>query len=332
MKLQERIALMVRLGEYMVSEDPGWMAAKHQAYLENNWFVAEFVDLSVGNIARSYLSKEVLEKLAGSYSVPDETTTPKKVGLVLAGNIPLVGFHDALCTFVSGHYAIIKPSSKDEALIKHLLAKLAEWNPSTVSYFVLQDMLKNCDAYIATGSNNSSRYFEYYFQKYPHIIRRNRTSVAILTGDETAGELDKLSDDICQYFGLGCRNVTKLYVPKEYDFINLLRALDKYSHLANHNKFKNNYDYNLAVHLLNNNYYMTNGAVLLIQNESPFAPISQLHYQFYDSPEAATAKLLNNTDIQCIVGRGHTPFGEAQCPDVDTFADGVDTMKFLTSL
>jgi hypothetical protein len=253
------------------------------------------------------------------------------VGVVLAGNIPLVGFHDVLCIFLSGHYAKIKPSSKDEALIKYLVEKIAEWQPDATPYFTLSPMLKACDAYIATGSNNTSRYFDYYFRNYPTIIRRNRTSVAILTGRETAADLSNLAEDVYQYFGLGCRNVTKLYVPRDYNFELLLEAFSKYNYLINHHKYKNNYDYNLAAHILNNKYYMTNGSIILVEDPSPFSPISQLHYEFYDDEQAVRESLRDDQAIQCVVGSHYTSFGQAQCPRIDTFADGVDTVKFLKS-
>ncbi|RYY62603.1 MAG: acyl-CoA reductase [Chitinophagaceae bacterium] len=332
MNLQERIDGLVRLGEYMGSDDPRWEVAKRKAYLDNNWFTEDFINLSVNNIRSAFLRREALEALAERYAIPHLQPHPKKVGLVLAGNIPLVGFHDVLCTFLSGHRAMIKLSSKDATLLPLLLAQVIEEAPAAAGFLVPSERLTGCDAYIATGSNNTARYFEHYFGKHPHIIRRNRTSVALLTGNETPGELEKLADDICQYFGLGCRNVTQLWVPKDYDFKPLLTALNKYRELEHHNKFRNNYDYNLAVHILNNHFYMTNGTVLLVEAASPFAPISQVHYQHYEDRAAAAEALGAREDIQCIVGAGHTPFGGAQCPALDTFADGVDTMQFLLSL
>jgi hypothetical protein len=227
---------------------------------------------------------------------------------------------------------MVKPSSKDEVLIKHLVKKLTEWDQQVEQYITLSVMIKNCDAYIATGSNNSSRYFDYYFSKYPSIIRKNRTSIAVLTGKETAGELEKLADDVYQYFGLGCRNVTKIFVPKNYDFVPLLDAFKKFDHLVDHHKYKNNYDYNLAIHILNNQYYMTNGSIILVENESPFSPISQLHYEYYSNEDDVREKLKNDQNIQCIVSKNDIDFGGAQRPDVCDYADGVDTMEFLQHL
>jgi len=315
----------------MNSDDDAWQAAQRKAFAENHWFIPEFITLSVHNIVQQFLQYEVLKKLLATYQIRDENNNPKKVGLVLAGNIPLVGFHDVLCTFLTGHIAVIKPSSKDAALIKHLVQKLIEWNNEAARYLVLQDLLKGCDAYIATGSNNTGRYFDYYFRNHPTIIRKARTSVAILTGGETEKELESLADDVYQYFGLGCRNVTQLYVPHDYDFVPLLEAFRKYNWTINHNKYKNNYDYNLAIHLLNNKKYMTNGSILLIEDASPFSPISQLHFQYYEDLKKLKERLLNNESIQCVIGE-RLPFGAAQCPTLTDFADGVDTMAFLKSL
>jgi hypothetical protein len=227
---------------------------------------------------------------------------------------------------------MIKPSTKDDALVRFLVGKLIEWAPDAEPYFTISVMLKGCDAYIATGSNNSSTYFEYYFAKYPHIIRRNRTSVAILTGDETDEELDALADDVYQYFGLGCRNVTKIYVPRNYNFEQLINRFKKYNYLFDYQKYKNNYDYQLAVHLLNNKYYMSSGSLLLVEESSPFSPISQLHYEYYDDIMKVKDLLANNDAIQCVVGKGDLPFGGAQQPGICDYADGIDTVQFLKEL
>jgi hypothetical protein len=329
MNLQQRIDLLVRLGQYMSGKEEQWLGVKHRAFTGNNWFIPEFIDLSVKNITERFLQPELLHRLAEQYAVPAEQPAPKRIGIVLAGNIPLVGFHDVLCTFLTGHYALIKPSSKDEVLIEHLIKKLVEWDAAAATYLETSFLLKGCDAYIATGSNNTGRYFEHYFKSYPTIIRKNRTSVAVLTGEETGEELELLSDDIHQFFGLGCRNVTQLFVPQGYDFIPLLKAFDKYAYFINHHKYKNNYDYNLAIHILNNHYYMTNGTTLLVQTESPFSPISQVHYQYYTNVDEVAQKLQGNEAIQCVVGKSGIYFGQAQCPQITDYADGVDTMAFL---
>ena len=332
MNLQGRIDLLVKLGEYILSDDSEWLEAKEKASRENSWFIPEFVELAAKNIVRCFLQKEILEKWTVNYKLQTIIHKPKLVGIVMAGNIPLVGFHDFLCVFISGHKAVIKPSSKDETLIKHLAEKLVEWTPEASNLILFAEMLKGCDAYIATGSNNSAGYFEYYFKKYPHIIRRNRTTAAILTGEETKEELEKLADDVYLYFGLGCRNVTKIYVPDKYDFIPLLTAFKKYDYLADHHKYKNNYDYNLAIQLLNKKFYMSNPSILLVEDASLFSPISQLNYEFYSETDVLITTLKNNPAIQCIVGKEFVPFGQSQYPAINDYADGVDTMKFLVNL
>jgi hypothetical protein len=233
---------------------------------------------------------------------------------------------------MTGHIAFIKPSSKDEELIGHLIKKIIEWNEDAARYFTLHEFLKGSNAYIATGSNNTSRYFEYYFRNVPYIIRKNRTSVAILTGEETQEEIEKLTDDVHQYFGLGCRNVTKIFVPINYDFLPLVNFFKKYNYYLDHNKYKNNYDYNLTVLLLNNKYYMSSGSTLLIQDKSHFPPISQLNYEYYENIKDLENELGKDDRIQCITGKKYLSFGKAQCPQIDNFADGVDTIKFLMDL
>jgi len=340
MNLQERINLLSRLGEYIQSDtyDPiaiGWQAAKEKASRENGWFIPEFIELSTRNIAITFLQRDVLEEWTAKYKLMSplvQSMKPKTVGIVMAGNIPLVGFHDMLCVFITGHKASIKVSSKDQVLIKHLVNTMALWNEEIKDLILFSDMLKGCDAYIATGSNNTSGYFEYYFGKYPHIIRRNRTSVAILTGTETHEELSKLANDVYQYFGLGCRNVTKIYVPVGYDFIPLLTVFKKYNYLADYHKYKNNYDYNLAINLLNKKFYMSNESLLLVEDISLFSPISQLNYEYYTDHNSLTRVLKQNKDLQCIAGKDFIAFGNTQKPSLHDYADGVDTMAFLLTL
>ncbi len=329
MTLQHRIDLLVRLGNYLLDDTEDWKIAKLRATQTNPWFVPEFIDLAAANIA-TMLTAEALQLWVSKYNLPDQQAKPVLVGVVMAGNIPMVGFHDLLCTFVSGHKQMIKLSSKDDVLIKHLVAKLIKWNAETGRLIVFAETLKNCDAYIATGSSNSGRYFEYYFAKYPNIIRKNRTSIAILTGNESATELEGLADDIQMYFGLGCRNVTKLYVPENYNFEALLTALEKYSHFRDFHKYMNNYDYQLALLMMGNKFYMTNGTVLLSQNTSVFSAVSQVHYQIYKTTDEL-ADLEKNELIQCIVG-SNIKFGNAQKPSLTDYADGIDTMQFLLSL
>jgi hypothetical protein len=337
MNLQYRIDLLVQLGQYILSDDEQWKSIKKRAGTENGWFIPEFVETATKNIADSFLQKEILTSWTASYQIPDsipkiEDFKPKTVGVVMAGNIPLVGFHDFLCVFISGHQSVIKPSAKDQVLIKHLIEKMGGWNDDVKNRVKFSEMLRGCDAYIATGSNNSSRYFDYYFGKYPNIIRRNRTSIAVLTGEESDNDLEKLADDVYLYFGLGCRNVTKIYVPENYDFIPLLTVFKKYNFLSDHHKYKNNFDYNLALHLLNKKYYMTNDSILLIEDKAFFSPISQLNYEFYSNNDDLTGKLPPEQNLQCIAGKSFMPFGMGQSPSLSDYADGVDTLKFLATL
>jgi hypothetical protein len=329
MNLQMRIDLLAQLGEYILSDNSEWKEEKQRASLENPWFTPQFIDLATKNIADHFLKKQKLADWISSYELP---VHPKKVGIVMAGNLPLVGFHDLLCVFISGHIAMVKASSKDEVLIKHLVQKLKEWNGEIDHLIVFEEMLKGCDAYIATGSNNSARYFEYYFSKWPHIIRRNRTSVAVLDGNETKDELEKLADDVHLYFGKGCRNVTKIFVPKDYDFVPLLSAFNKYNYFKDHHKYKNNYDYYLTLHILNRKFYMANESIILAEDASIFSPISQLNYEFYTDKMKVSGELRSSDDLQCAVGHDYIPFGQAQLPSLTDYADGINTLKFLTEL
>ncbi|MDQ6758028.1 MAG: acyl-CoA reductase, partial [Bacteroidota bacterium] len=230
------------------------------------------------------------------------------------------------------HRQTIKLSSKDDILLKHITDKLFEWHPALHHKIVFADMLKGCDAYIATGSNNSARYFDYYFGRYPNIIRRNRTSVAVLKGNENEEQLINLADDVLLFFGLGCRNVTKIFVPEGYDFVPLLNAFKKYNYFSDHSKYKNNYDYNLALLIMNNAFYMTNESILLLENENIFSPIAQLNYSFYNNEKPLLQTLQKDKTIQCIVGEGNVEFGKTQNPSLFEYADGIDTMQFLLSL
>ena len=348
MKLEQRIDLLTSLREYLLSAEPEWTAAKAKAHAVNGWFTPEFIETAVRQIANGYLQRDALTAWAQHYTVPDEQPTPQTVGVVMAGNIPLVGFHDLLCVFVSGHRQLIKPSGRDETLVRHLVDRLTALDPRVAQWIGFAERLNGCDAYIATGSNNSARYFDYYFGKYPHIIRRNRTSVAVLTGEETWEELEALADDVYLYFGLGCRNVTQLLVPENYDFLRLLEAFRKYTYLSDLAKYKHNYDYQLTLLILNKKYYMTNESIILTEDGSPFSPISVLHYTYYRAGEAPSLLSGEQGEIQCVVGRenfpsnsGHSfgtfagpvlPFGRAQQPTLDDYADGVDTMAFLMGL
>ena len=330
--ISERISLLVKLGTYLKSETDEWREACELAERKNAWFTQEFIDAAVHSICDSYLVEEELIVFASYIQTAEDKEHQMNIGVIMAGNIPLVGFHDFLCVYLSGHKLRIKLSSKDDVLLRYMVNKLIEWEPNTASQIEFADMLKNCDAYIATGGSQSTAIFKTYFEKYPNIIRSNRTSVAILDGTESDEELLALADDVYQYFGLGCRNVTKLFVPEDYQFEHLLNVFRKYDALKDHNKFRNNLDYNLALYIINSSYYMSNDSLLMIENQSIFSPIAVLHYSFYKTKEEVLSQLENNQNIQAIVGHGFIPFGDAQKPSLMDFADGVNTVEFLNSL
>lgn len=330
MDLQNRIRILAELGEFMLSEDISWKNAKTRAFQQNAWFIPDFIDLSISQIAERFLQKDLLEKWVSDYQIPDREETPKKIGLVMAGNIPLVGFHDFLCCYINGHDPVIRLSSRDSSLFPVMLEFLNKKNQAA-GQITVSPMLKGMDAYIATGSNNSARYFDYYFGKYPSLIRRNRTSIALLEGDETTEELEKLADDVFLYFGLGCRNVTQIRVPENYDFVPLLGAFRKYQWMADHHKYKNNYDYRLSLAILNKLQYMSNDCLLMLENDSPFSPIAVLHYTYYKDIKNSIP-METDENLQCMIGRQFLPFGESQRPGLSDYADGRDTMKFLRSL
>jgi hypothetical protein len=320
------------LREYMLGDTADWNNAKTMAEQKNPWFTQEFIEKSVSEIANSFLNTHQLEEWTSKYEIPEPGENAKNVGIVMAGNIPMVGFHDMLCVFISGHNATIKVSSKDDILIPALIRFLHINFPETEGKIRIAEQLKGCDAYIATGGNQAATHFEYYFSKYPSIIRKNRTSVAILSGTESEEDLSKLSDDVHLYFGLGCRNVTKIYVPHGYDFIKLIQAFNKYGHFIEHHRYKNNYDYQLSLLLLNNKPYMSSEGTLLTEESSIFSPLGMLYYEFYDNKEQLIAQLKTKPEIQCIVGKGEIGLGEAQSPGLSDYADGVDTMVFLCGL
>jgi len=330
MNLQARIEHFFTLGEtFFDPQNEVFQLAKQKAFQQNSWFLPVFMDHATSQIKESFLSLEALKHWANSYPSLSNTPTGKKVGIVMAGNIPLVGFHDLLSTLIAGHTAVVKLSSKDTVLMKYVNDSLIEINPAFQDLIIEQEQLKNCDAYIATGSNNTGRYFEQYFGKYPNIIRKNKTSIAILDGQESKAELDLLADDMLLYFGMGCRNVTQIWVPEGYDFIPLLEAMKKYNYLGDEHKYKHNYDYQLALLMMNRQFYMDTGGILLSENPSPFAALSQIHYQFYTPGKLPT---IDSCEIQCIVGVNGIPFGGPQKPNLSDYADGVDTLEFLSTI
>jgi hypothetical protein len=334
MNLQDRIAAFEKLGKYANAIDAVELnTIATQAMGENSWFTQESIKTSF-NALSSLLSPEKLQHWLSAYTLTDEK--PKVIALVMAGNIPLVGFQDLLCILITGNHALIKLSSKDSVLIKTVTSKLIEFEPRFQPLITVADRLKNFDAVIATGSDNSSRYFEYYFSKYPHIIRKNRTSCALLTGFENDQELLELGKDVFTYYGLGCRNVSKLYVPREFDFVKLMKCWEPYKLVMMHHKYHNNYDYQKSILLVNRIEFMDSGFVLLWENERLLSSISVLHYEVYDDWKSATTKIDAQKDkIQCVVGNAkpaNVKMGQAQFPMLWDYADQVDIIKFLQSL
>jgi len=301
----------------------------------NGWFTPEQVYFSIQSWAYA-LSEENLYQWLSNYNF--ENVKPKTVGLIMAGNIPLVGFHDFLSVIITGHKALVKTSSNDQHLIKFLANYLIDIDANISAFIEFTDgKLENFDAIIATGSNNTARYFEYYFKDKPSIIRKNRNSVAVLNGKETHEDLVNLGEDIFRYFGLGCRNVSKLFVPKGYDFDAFFKAIYEQAAIIYYEKYANNYDYNKAVFLMSNFKLLDNEFLTIKEDASYASPISSVFYEYYDDIREIESRLENESDqIQCVVSNNlipqSIPFGETQKPNLWDYADNVDTLKFLISI
>ena len=307
--------------------------AKHH----NSWFTENEVLYCLQSWSEA-LSHSNLTTWLAKYKF--EEKSPKRVGLVLAGNIPLVGLHDIICVLLSGNDVVAKYSSKDKLLVHWIVKFLIHTDSSFGSRIELtKDQLKNFDAVIATGSNNTARYFEYYFRDKPHIIRKNRNSLAVLTGDETETDFANLAEDIFRYFGLGCRSVSKLMVPKGYDFTPFFEGIYHRKYLLQHNKYTNNYDYNKAVYLMSSVKLFDNGFLILKEDKTMTSPIGCLFFEFYNS-KAELENTINQqkNNLQCVVGnlqfssRINIAFGQSQQPNLWNYADGIDTLEFLMKL
>jgi hypothetical protein len=335
--LQHRIDHFVELGKRLNDSYSEANPVISKAKAANPWFTEESIRTAMEGIIHNYLDQEKLRNWVDQYEIT--SLSSKTVGTVLAGNIPLVGFHDMLSIIIAGHKAMIKPSSKDYILINHIVELLNDINPSVKDHIKIVDKLSNYDAIIATGSNNSGQYFRKYFKNVPHIIRGNRNSVGIISGNETKEDLVLLGKDIFTYYGLGCRNVSKLYLPKSYDIQELLEALHEYNNVNLHYKYKNNFDYNIALYLLNKQTFYNNGSIILKEDKSIASRIASCNYEYYTLEEELISLIQEQNDkIQCIVARRDIPgiksvrFGLAQQPNLMDYADGIDTMAFLTKL
>jgi Acyl-CoA reductase (LuxC) len=332
---KQRIMAFLQLGHILQNPDEQLSSLISSAKQYNAWFTPQSTAMAIKAIS------EMLNETDLDQWIDDNTDEPVKmnaIGLILAGNIPLVGFHDILCVIASGNKALIKLSSQDKQLIPYILSKLSEIEPLFTEQFEFIERLKDFDAVIATGSNNTSRYFEYYFSKVPHIIRKNRNSIAVLNGNENREELKSLGHDIFDYFGLGCRNVSKIYVPKGYNFNTFFESIEEFKSVADHHKYNNNYDYNKSIFLVNMDKHLDNGFLLLKEDKRMASPLAVVYYEEYESIQEAEIELLANEDgIQCIISRSDLsmnvlPFGQSQRPGLWDYADGVDAMAFLRGL
>ncbi|GGG45965.1 acyl-CoA reductase [Bizionia arctica] len=352
MNLEERIQAFATLGDFLSQfstngivkkesipyNDLFFEGFKHQLKLakeHNGWFTNENILFTLDNWSNA-LTNSNIKQFVQNYSFKEIDS--KKVAIIMAGNIPLVGFHDFFCVLLSGHNVLVKQSSND----KHLLPYLAKYLEYAAPGFkdkitFTEGKLENFDAVIATGSDNTARYFEYYFKGKPSIIRKNRNSVAILTGKETEDQLSRLSNDIFRYYGLGCRNVSKIFLPKNYDFENFFKAMYNWHPIINESKYANNYDYNKAVYLMSEFDMLENGFLMIKEDASYASPIATVFYEHYESLESLKKKLDTDSEkIQCVVSDNLVDntivFGETQNPQLGDYADGVDTLSFLLKI
>ena len=343
MNINERTELISEIGEFLKNYlDEKYDNKKDDNLIEfekvikkaqsnNSWFTDENIKINLTYWSKK-LIKTNLNQWLSKYNLKD--TPRKNIAIIMAGNIPLVGFHDFICVFLAGHNSIIKLSSNDKYLIPFLL-NLVKFPSDRVVY--LDGMLKDYDAVIATGSDNTSRYFEYYFKNKQSIIRKNRNSIAILDGNETDEDLKSLSHDILTYFGLGCRSVSKLYVPKDYNFDSFFNSIFGYKDLINNHKYANNYDYNKAIYLMSEYKFLDNGFFMIKEGNEMHSPISTINYEYYDNISHLSEKIKQQEEnIQCVVSNikfeGRIDFGETQNPSLNQYADNIDVMNFLLTI
>ena len=336
---KEIIQNLTDLGAYLkaivdktltAEENERWELVFLQAKAQNAWFTLENITLAFNSWSNALESSKVEQWLTDL----EVTNKPQKVGIIGAGNIPLVALHDCISVLISGHSLVFKPSSSDLVLMKAVLEYMAKqfsiWSEKVE---VAEEKLGKVDALIATGSNNTARYFEYYFKDHPKLIRKNRTSVAIIDGTETEEELRLLGQDMLSYFGLGCRNVSKILWPIDYEFQQFFEAIQPLGDVHNHNKYANNYDYNRAIYLLDNIKFLDNNFLMLKEDKSLFSPLSVIFWEAYSNEKQVEDFLIDNAfQIQAVIGHNHIPFGQSQAPELWDYADGVNTLEFLKSL
>ena len=337
MSIENRIKAFAQLGKLIKGlSDTEFEAISNSIQNNNNWFTPEQTRFAFNALA-AVLEEGSLIAWLGKYDL-ESNPQQKDIGILMAGNVPAVGFHDLMSVLIAGHRASVKLSSTDKVAMQWLIDKLVEIEPGFKSRVSVEDMLKGKDAYIATGSDNSARYFDYYFGKYPHIIRKNRTSVGVLNGEETADDFQNLGKDIFQYFGLGCRNVSKIFIPHEELLEPFLNGIQSYHLSTSHHKYLNNYDYNKSIFLVNKDVHLDNGFLLVKESKDLVSPIAVLYYETYKGLDDLNLKLREIAEkTQCKVSRQawlpeSLSFGQAQCPSLDDYADGVDTIAFLKQL
>lgn len=341
MDINTRIEAFAKLGQILsdgINGVPGVYTNKileltETQHLKNPWFTPTNVRRALEAIARE-LTIENLQEWTGRYELLKQQGKSCKVAVIMAGNIPLVGFHDFLSVLITGNHIIVKSSSKDPDLIKFIAEVLIDINHDFEEKIIFPEgKISGFDTIIATGSNNSSRYFEYYFGKYHNIIRRNMNSVALLDGTETPEEIVNLGNDVFRYFGLGCRSVSKIYIPDNFEIEGMIKKWESFSDIIYHHKYANNYDYNKSIYLVNKVPFLDSGFLLLKEDKQIVSPISVLYYERYKDISAVKNSISEQKErIQCIVGHGYIPFGKAQQPKLWDYADGIDTIDFLLKI
>ena len=339
MNLQQRINRLIALGKFCREPEllPDFRKGVDEVTAENPWFTYETITYALKAWGKA-LTTENINNFVSKYPGLKDSEGGKRIGVVMAGNIPMVGLHDMICVVLSGNTFVGKLSSKDTILPKLIKSILILGCDLDKQIIFTSDKLNDIDAIIATGSNNSSKYFNYYFGKYPNIIRGNRSSVAIIDNNTSIEELKKLADDLYMHWGLGCRNVSKLFIHKSITIKEVIKHFEKYSYVTSHNKYANNYDYNKAIFTMNNLPFEDNGFSLFLKNEGFDSPISCIYYEKFDNRKNLENRLLNEKDnLQCIVSNYNIdnisiPFGQSQTPNLWDYADGIDTMEFLLNL
>ena len=333
MNIERRITAFAALGDFVLKNPVSLQEIVNKTFIYNTWFTIDNINQALQNIAIEFLNKEKLENWISGYGSKITTHDTKTIAIVAAGNIPMVAFHDILCVLISGNKLQLKLSEKDQYLLPFLLEQLINIEPDFKELISIQFKLEKFDAIIATGSNNTAKHFAFYFGKYKNIIRRNRNSVAILTGEETKEDIENLGHDIFDYFGLGCRNVSKIFVPEKYDLYSLKDGLTKHIGVNQHNQYMNNLDYQRTLYLMNQTPLIDIDFINIVENNSLHSPISCLHVERYKTLEDVKKNIAEQTEnIQCVVGKGYLAFGKSQQPGLSDYADNVDTMKFILSL